>query len=103
MGYLRGTQTQAIKGTILLGKSQKNDVGLELKPSFSLSDNYLNQDYSSLDASNDIVRQCMFEVNGDPLDHWKKDNFESKQDSTSRVVYEPKIGKQFFRKTFICM
>ena len=99
MGYLRGTQTQAIKGTILLGKSQKNDVGLELKPSFSLSDNYLNQDYSSLDASNDIVRQCMFEVNGDPLDHWKKDNFESKQDSTSRVVYEPKIGKQFFRKT----
>ena len=58
MGYLRGTQTQAIKGTILLGKSQKNDVGLELKPSLSLSDNYLKQDYASLDASNDINEAC---------------------------------------------
>mmetsp|Transcript_16011 Transcript_16011/g.44273 ORF Transcript_16011/g.44273 Transcript_16011/m.44273 type:complete len:491 (+) Transcript_16011:338-1810(+) len=44
------------------------------------------------------ARRRMFEVDGHPLEHWKKDNFEPKRDATCRVVYEPKEGKQFYQK-----
>lgn len=43
-------------------------------------------------------RRRMFEVDGHPLDHWKKDNFKPTRDATCRTVYEPKEGKQFFQK-----
>lgn len=48
--------------------------------------------------SDSKLRSRMFEVNGDPLDHWKRDSFEPKRDATRRVVYEPKIGGKFFQK-----
>lgn len=44
------------------------------------------------------ARRGIFEVDGHPLEHWKKDNFAPKRDATCRVVYEPKDGKQFFHK-----
>jgi len=108
MGYLR--ETEVIKGIIPLTitddanaiencKSTKDDVILTPKNSILSSDDYLKKTFASLDAFTYVARRRMFEVNGDPLDHWKKDNFEAKRDDTCRIVYEPKIGKQFFRKT----
>ena len=102
MGYLRGTQTQAIKGTVNgNNKPSNDDIDLKLKASSSSSsiNDYLKQSFGSLDASAYAARRRMFEVNGDPLDHWKEDNFEPKRDATCRVIYEPKMGKKFFSKT----
>ncbi|KAG7368019.1 selenoprotein SelR domain containing protein [Nitzschia inconspicua] len=44
------------------------------------------------------ARRRMHEVDGRPLQHWDRKNFETKRDETCRVVYEPKGGKEFFRK-----
>jgi peptide methionine sulfoxide reductase MsrB len=40
----------------------------------------------------------MHEVDGRPLEHWNKSNFQQKRDESCRVVYEPKDGKAFFLK-----
>ena len=45
-----------------------------------------------------MSRRRMHDVDGRPLDHWDKNNFEKKRDETCRVVYEPKDGKEFFQK-----
>jgi len=109
MGYLCGTR--AIKGsTIVLTVSEdenangnikpsKDDLHFELKHSSSSNYDYLKIDFASLNTSSYVARRRMFEVNGDPLNHWEKNNFEPKQDNMCRVVYEPKIGRQFFQKT----
>jgi len=110
MGYLRGTP--AIKSSVSLTgtdsghaaeyrKSTKDKVHLELKHISALDDDYLKQNIASLDTSNYVARRRMFEVNGDQLDHWQKDNFESKRDATCRIVYEPKMGRRFFQKTLL--
>lgn len=44
------------------------------------------------------ARRRMHEVDGMPLPHWDRTNFETKRDETCRVVYEPKEGKEFFHK-----
>jgi peptide methionine sulfoxide reductase MsrB len=44
------------------------------------------------------TRRRMHEVDGMPLQHWDRKNFETKRDETCRVVYEPKDGKEFFHK-----
>ncbi len=110
MGYSRDAQSDAIKGTIPLtiserenvnakSESSKDDVQLGFRQPPSLNDDFLKKDIGSLDTATYVARRRMFEVNGDPLHHWKKDNFEPKRDATFRVVYEPKIGRKFFRKT----
>jgi peptide methionine sulfoxide reductase MsrB len=43
-------------------------------------------------------RRRIHEVDGMPLKHWDRNNFESKRDETCRVVYKPKDGKDFFCK-----
>uniref|UniRef100_A0A7S4AJM4 MsrB domain-containing protein n=1 Tax=Pseudo-nitzschia australis TaxID=44445 RepID=A0A7S4AJM4_9STRA len=68
----------------------------------SLPEKKENSNHKSNDKSNNnnAVRQRrMFEVDGHPLEHWKKENFKPKRDATCRVVYEPKEGKKFFLKT----
>jgi len=107
MGYLRGPQKQAIKGTIPLtiaekedlngsSKHDKYDAKLEFRHSSSLQIDYLSKNISLLDASEYVARRRMFEVNGDPLAHWNKDFFIPKRDAKYRVVYEPKMGRKFF-------
>ncbi|KAL3911285.1 MAG: hypothetical protein SGILL_007341 [Bacillariaceae sp.] len=51
-----------------------------------------------LSLSSHTSRRRMHDVDGRPLDHWDKKNFEKKRDETCRVVYEPKDGKEFFQK-----
>lgn len=109
MGYLREAQSQAIEGTISLtvsesenlngnGETPRANVQLELRQPPSLKTDYLKKDIASLDAATYVARRRMFEVNGDPLVHWKRHHFERKRDDTYRVVYEPKIGGKFFQK-----
>ena len=110
MGYIRGTP--AIKRSALLTitesentdeyrKSTKDGIHLEPKHNSPLKGDYLKQNISSLDSSSYVARRRMFEVNGDPLDHWQKDNFESKRDATCRIVYEPKTGRKFFQNNLL--
>eukprot|EP00934_Nitzschia_sp_Nitz4_P004090 Nitzschia sp. Nitz4//scaffold261_size27179//17819//19216//NITZ4_008214-RA/size27179-processed-gene-0.13-mRNA-1//1//CDS//3329544732//4080//frame0 len=40
----------------------------------------------------------MFDVDGTPLAHWDKKNFEPERDETCRVVYKPKGGQEFFER-----
>lgn len=40
----------------------------------------------------------MFDVDGAPLSHWDKSNFERERDETCRVVYKPRGGAEFFEK-----
>ena len=40
-----------------------------------------------------------FLVDGMPLNHWSKDNFEPERDESCRVVFVPKEGPTFFRNT----
>jgi len=40
-----------------------------------------------------------FLVDGTPLKHWSKDNFQPERDESCRVVYTPKEGSNFFRKS----
>jgi len=46
-----------------------------------------------------VARKNMFEIDGHPLEHWEKDNFEPKRDYTCRIIYEPKEGEKFFHQT----
>ena len=109
MGYLRETQSQALKSTIprtitesenVSGNSeaQRDAVQLEIRQPPSLNADYLKKDITSSDVSDYVARRRMFEVNGATMDHWKKENFQPKRDDTCRVVYEPKIGNKFFQK-----
>lgn len=40
-----------------------------------------------------------FIVDGSPMEHWKKDNFEPQRDESCRVIFTPKEGPEFFRKS----
>mmetsp|Transcript_27109 Transcript_27109/g.64807 ORF Transcript_27109/g.64807 Transcript_27109/m.64807 type:complete len:538 (-) Transcript_27109:103-1716(-) len=44
------------------------------------------------------ARRRALEVDGRPLQHWDRQNFEPHRDETCRVVYEPKQGPRFFQK-----
>lgn len=46
-----------------------------------------------------VVRKNIFEIDGHPLEHWEKDNFEPKRDNTCRIIYKPKEGEKFFHQT----
>lgn len=110
MGYLHETKAQALKSTIPRTINETENVKgngdarsavsqLEIRQPPSLNADYLKKNIASSDAADYVARRRMFEVNGAPMDHWKKENFQTKRDDTCRIVYEPKLGKEFFQKT----
>lgn len=44
------------------------------------------------------ARRRALEVDGRPLQHWDKKNFEPHRDETCRLVYKPKDGAKFFQE-----
>lgn len=81
-------------GTMSEDHEQASKDHPELLPSSTLSPKSSDMKLPLTGAA----RRRIFEVDGHPLEHWKKDNFEPKRDATCRIVYEPKDGKQFYQK-----